>query len=403
MSLGLAGVYIIFLMFIPLCLWGMHKEPEHNGDISLMSMDDSNYLKGVSACGVFLAHSYNYLHTNNISNINLLIPFSLLGGMGVLMFLFTGGYGIYKSFEKTNKMQLKSYWYKRLTNVYIAAVIINAIIAVAICAVQNDWSITQIAITGFFGGWYINVVMLEYLSFCIAALITRDKKKILMLMLIFNLALFVLFTYLDLDARWRNGLFVYPFGIFVASYEEKLRKILLKKWKSIFAINATIFVFGGGIFTYYKGTLGADIMKNIAGLTPVDVCADAVLKILEHNSPCNVFHLYDTNLLPINIFYDTILERGINLTPVSNTLMTYIIKGILSDDSKKSIISGIVQDLDKDKKFTYISKVGLDATFTQKYLEAIGFNWSTFDSEYVNKCFDYFENVGFIDKNLEEH
>jgi hypothetical protein len=107
--------------------------------------------------------------------------------------------------------------------------------------------------------------------------------------------------------------------------------------------------------------------------------------------------------LPINIFYDTILERGINLTPVSNTLMTYIIKGILSDDSKKSIISGIVQDLDKDKKFTYISKVGLDATFTQKYLEAIGFNWSTFDSEYVNKCFDYFENVGFIDKNLEEH
>lgn len=272
MSLGLAGVYIIFLMFIPLCLWGMHKEPEHNGDISLMSMDDSNYLKGVSACGVFLAHSYNYLHTNNISNINLLIPFSLLGGMGVLMFLFTGGYGIYKSFEKTNKMQLKSYWYKRLTNVYIPAVIINAIIAVAICAVQNDWSITQIAITGFFGGWYINVVMLEYLSFCIAALITRDKKKILMLMLIFNLALFVLFTYLDLDARWRNGLFVYPFGIFVASYEEKLRKILLKKWKSIFAINATIFVFGGGIFTYYKGTLGADIMKNIAGCALAMIC-----------------------------------------------------------------------------------------------------------------------------------
>lgn len=36
--------------------------------------------------------------------------------------------------------------------------------------------------------------------------------------------------------------------------------------------------------------------------------------------------------------------------------MTYIIKGILSDDSKKSIISGIVQDLDKDKKFTLYIK-----------------------------------------------
>ena len=171
-----------------------------------------------------------------------------------------------------------------------------------------------------------------------------------------------------------------------------------------FQININDNAFARRIKSFVEiGAFPKYMLTHAIELTPVDVCADAVLKILEHNSPCNVFHLYDTNLLPINIFYDTILERGINLTPVSNTLMTYIIKGILSDDSKKSIISGIVQDLDKDKKFTYISKVGLDATFTQKYLEAIGFNWSTFDSEYVNKCFDYFENVGFIDKNLEEH
>ena len=265
MSLGLVSVYAIFLAFIPLCLYGGHKDVEYNGKTSLMSIDDSNYLKGISACGVLLAHSYNYLHTNNISNLKLLMPFSLLGGMGVLMFFFTGGYGIYKSFEKTNTIQLKSYWYKRFTNVYIPAVIINIIIAVVICMIQNEWSIAQIALTGFFGGWYIDVVMLEYFCFCIAALVTRNKKKILILMMVFNLVLFAVFTFQNFDARWRNGLFVYPFGIFVACYEEKIRKILEKRWKSVLAINVVIFVFSGGMFTYYKGTLSADLIKNIAG------------------------------------------------------------------------------------------------------------------------------------------
>ena len=145
------------------------------------------------------------------------------------------------------------------------------------------------------------------------------------------------------------------------------------------------------------------MLSHDVELTPVDVCAEAVIKILDYNSPCNVFHLYNPNLLPINLFYDTILRRGISLTPVSNTIMTYIIKGILSDDSKKSIISGIVQDLDKNKEFTYISKIGLDASFTKQYLAALGFNWNTFDSSYINKCFNYFEQVGFIDKKLEEN
>lgn len=171
-----------------------------------------------------------------------------------------------------------------------------------------------------------------------------------------------------------------------------------------FQININDNAFARRIKSFVEiGAFPKYMLTHAVELTPVDICANAVIKILEYNSPCNVFHLYDTNLLPINIFYDTILKRGINLAPVSNTLMTYIIKGILSDDSKKSIISGIVQDLDKDKKFTYISKVGLDATFTQKYLESIGFKWVTFDADYINKCFDYFEDVGFIDKNLEEH
>ena len=37
-------------------------------------------------------------------------------------------------------------------------------------------------------------------------------------------------------------------------------------------------------------------------LTPVDLCADCIIKILEHSSKCNMFHLYNPNLLSVKLF-----------------------------------------------------------------------------------------------------
>ncbi len=143
------------------------------------------------------------------------------------------------------------------------------------------------------------------------------------------------------------------------------------------------------------------LLDHAIEFTPVDLCADAIIKILQHNSPCTTFHIYDPNLLPIKVLYDTLTKRGIEMMPVSNEMMSYIITGILNDDSKKSMISGIIQDIDNKKQFAYISKIGLNADFTVQYLNKLGFNWAFFDSSYINKCFDYFEKINFINKTEE--
>ena len=145
------------------------------------------------------------------------------------------------------------------------------------------------------------------------------------------------------------------------------------------------------------GAFPKETLKHALEFTPVDLCADAIIKILEYSSPCNVFHIYNPNLMPAPLLYNTLLDRGFEIIPVTDELMSYIITGILEDNKKKDTISGIIQDIDKNKKFTYTSKVRLDCDFTNKFLNKVGFNWVSYDSLYINKCFDYFKKVHFIE------
>ena len=144
-----------------------------------------------------------------------------------------------------------------------------------------------------------------------------------------------------------------------------------------------------GVFPDYS-------LEHEIELTPVDLCADAILKIAEHSSPCNVFHIYNTKLLPIKLLVDTLYEEGYKLLPVSNDEMNNIIDELLKDDNKKDILSGIIHDLDKNKQLVYTSRIALDADFTGKYLKNIGFSWKNIDKNYLIKYIDYFRKIKFI-------
>ena len=138
-------------------------------------------------------------------------------------------------------------------------------------------------------------------------------------------------------------------------------------------------------------------IKHEIELTPVDLCADAIIKIAGYKSKCNVFHIFDTKLLSIKLLIDTFKELGINLVPVSEHSMTEIISELLNNDSNKDILSGIIHDLDKDKRLIYTSNIRLDASFTVAYLKKIGFEWKNIDKDYIVKYINYFKKIKFLD------
>ena len=100
--------------------------------------------------------------------------------------------------------------------------------------------------------------------------------------------------------------------------------------------------------------------------------------------------IYNTKLLPIKLLYKTLYQHfNIKMSPLSNTLLSYVITGILEDPNKKQILSGIIYDLDKNKNLIYTSKINLDANFTEEYLKTIGFEWPILDEGYIIKYINY--------------
>lgn len=116
------------------------------------------------------------------------------------------------------------------------------------------------------------------------------------------------------------------------------------------------------------------ILGHELELTPVDLASTAVLKILNHKSDCNMFHIMDPKLLPIPTLIQTSNELGIDIIPVSDQMMSDIITGILDDDNRQELVSGIVHDLNKDKKLVYTSSIRLNADFTENYLKNCRFS-----------------------------
>lgn len=104
-------------------------------------------------------------------------------------------------------------------------------------------------------------------------------------------------------------------------------------------------------------------------LTPVDLAANAVIKILNNKSDCNMFHIMDPKLLKVPELINTSHEMGMELIPVSDQMMTDIITGILEDEDRKDIVSGIIHDINKDKKLVYTSSIRLNTKFTENYLK----------------------------------
>ena len=69
---------------------------------------------------------------------------------------------------------------------------------------------------------------------------------------------------------------------------------------------------------------------------------------------------------------------------------------MMSDDNKKDILSGIIHDLDKNKRLVYTSRIKLDCSFTEKYLNYIGFYWKDIDRKYLIKYINYFKKINFF-------
>ncbi|MDO4283630.1 MAG: amino acid adenylation domain-containing protein [Clostridia bacterium] len=132
--------------------------------------------------------------------------------------------------------------------------------------------------------------------------------------------------------------------------------------------------------------------------TPVDLCANAIIKIAEYfNIEHNVFHLYDHHHVYINEFAQILKELNINIDIIKDEEFAVLIDKIAQSDNNQ-ILNGIINDLSEKNRLNYESSVKVHSEHTQDYLRKIGFLWPKIDEKYIIGYVDYLRKIGFLNK-----
>lgn len=130
---------------------------------------------------------------------------------------------------------------------------------------------------------------------------------------------------------------------------------------------------------------------------PVDLCADAIIKVIKSNPKFTVFHIFNTNLISFVDIVKYLNELNIKLDFVTDEKFSAKVNTFLKDSKLKNAISGIVTDLDSNKLFNLNANILLDCDFTNLYLQKVGFKWPKINKNYISKYIEYFRNLNYFD------
>ena len=72
------------------------------------------------------------------------------------------------------------------------------------------------------------------------------------------------------------------------------------------------------------------------------------------------------------------------------------VEKILQQENQNSLLEGIINDFDKDKKVLYSSNVDIVSEFTRAFLYKIGFVWPKIENEYMSKYLKYLKREKFL-------
>lgn len=258
--------YIIFGAFCMASIIYKLKIQILEKKVTFTKMDSIN-IKGIAALCIMLSHYAlwieSYFHIK-LPPIFLLVK--QLGGIGVLIFFFLSGYGIYMSSnEKTNLMWL----IKRVGKVYFPYLFMKLIIVfINYCLIGRDKFILKNIckeITGIdFSDWFIWVIILQYIIYWISCCICSHKRLIVDFFL--NLILMSVFIIMKLPSRWYNGLLLFWFGCLMAKYQKKVIALLGEYYYLKILLFLVVFLSLSIFYIFFNGGVLAECFKLLSGM-----------------------------------------------------------------------------------------------------------------------------------------
>jgi len=162
-----------------------------------------------------------------------------------------------------------------------------------------------------------------------------------------------------------------------------------------FQINVSENAFLNRLLSFIKLKCIPDyLLEGYTEFTPVDLCAEAISKIVEYDSPYTILHLFNNKHINILKIINILNDYGLEINVVDNDEFMKIVDISLKND--KNSLSGIINDFDIDKKLVYDSNVKLNNDFTNKYLKKLSFSWPEIDEKYIYQYLDYLKTINYL-------
>lgn len=231
----------------------------------LLTHDDSNLLKGIAACFVILSHAVYAAQAKGLLQAGIFTLLTQLGGIGVLIFFFLSGYGIYKGYGE--RKLGPGFLGKRIRNIVVPVVIIKVFLYFIMDVSGRKFNLQEILVS-FQSEWFVAIILIEYVLFCVSWIAVRTEctwKKIICDTLL-NICLIAVFVCSHADPKWYNGVLLFPAGMLAAKYERQLIGGFGHWWGTSLAICTALLALCSLCFMVYKGVWWSNIFKTGAGI-----------------------------------------------------------------------------------------------------------------------------------------
>jgi len=137
------------------------------------------------------------------------------------------------------------------------------------------------------------------------------------------------------------------------------------------------------------------ILNTEIDLTPVDLCAEAIVKIMDTNPQSkSLYHVFNHNVLTIEQLIDIFRSLGIDIKVSTFDEYNRQLINIAGNRDRRKLVKGVVLDPFNEVYYQNIAHPKNDDT--KLILEKQGFKWPVPNEDYMRKLLMHMDKVDFI-------
>ncbi len=253
---------IAFPVFV---FWKARIYGQNSWNTNALTRDDTWAMRGIAAFFVLFAHLLIAMSEAGIGKLGPAVLYKWCGGLGVCVFFFVSGYGLWVSYEK-KKIQI-DFIKKRMMGMLPTYFLIRIIAIICLRKFELGGEYTLLYLFSLReSAWFVVEILLIYLFFYIVMRYGRNHAILNIFIALFVMS--VVFLLFDLEPRWYNANLNFGFGALLAKYRSNYISIVTKNEKRFWLISmGMLLAFGGTALTFsvFKGCLWANAFKLLAG------------------------------------------------------------------------------------------------------------------------------------------